>query len=192
MDIKNPGKLIIWLLKLESHIKTKRYRDFCDKLRLRGNESVLEFGCVWGRNTIELAQRLPRGILTCIDISAVWIEFTKKRLQDRFKNVELICGDIRGISCDIGSMDAIVIHHVLHDIAVEERLPTMQALMSWLKAGGKVYIKEPSKPGHGMSLEEIDDIITQCGLITVEKQIKRKFNFAVYCEDSLIGSNQTK
>ncbi len=180
MDITKPSKFMMALLKLESKIKTKRYSSFCGKLGLKGNEKVLEFGCGWGGNTAELVKRLPGGSLLCIDLSKAWIDFTKKRLAGNYPNADFISGDIRKIASQAETMDAIVIHHVLHDIPPAERLSTMQALKRWLKPEGKVFIQEPSKAGHGMSLESIRQIMSQSGLEMVEKQEAARFTFSAY------------
>lgn len=164
MDIANPGKFMLWLLKLESRLKSTRYSQFCEKLALNGNENVLEFGCGWGGNSLELAKRLPGGNLLCIDISPVWIEFTGNKLSKTYPKVRYLCGDITKLRAETETMDCIVIHRVLHDIPAEKRLDIIKSLKQWLKQQGEIYIKEPVKHGHGMPVSEIRDIFSKCML----------------------------
>lgn len=43
------------------------YKCYANRLNLQGNEQVLEVGCGGGNLSRFLAERLPRGKLTCIE-----------------------------------------------------------------------------------------------------------------------------
>ncbi len=163
MDITNPGKIAPYVFILESILAKSRYTKFADVIGLRGDETVLEFGCGWGAGARALAERLPKGKLICFDISTEWIAVTKRRLKI-FSNVRFILGDITKLAPEENCADIITIHYVLHDIPQPQRIPVMTALVKWLKPDGRIVLKEPTKKNHGMPAEEIRAIMKQVGL----------------------------
>jgi trans-aconitate methyltransferase len=55
-----------------------------DRVRLRGDETVLDAGCGTGRLTGELLQRLPRGRAVAVDLSSNMVQSARRELEPRF------------------------------------------------------------------------------------------------------------
>jgi trans-aconitate 2-methyltransferase len=54
-----------------------------DRLHLRGDEVVLDAGCGSGRVTLELAQRVPGGVVYAVDAAPSMVRHTAEALGDR-------------------------------------------------------------------------------------------------------------
>jgi ubiquinone/menaquinone biosynthesis C-methylase UbiE len=131
------------------------YRSFARSLGIRGKESVLELGCGTGRGSRHLAEVLDSsGHLTCLDTSAAICNEARRRLS-KWDNVEVMAGDIRKMNLMPGSQDIAVIHFVLHDIEPPARPDILLAVTKALKPTGKLYIREPTRPAHGIPVHEI-------------------------------------
>jgi ubiquinone/menaquinone biosynthesis C-methylase UbiE len=55
-----------------------------DRVRLRGDETVLDAGCGTGRLTGELLARLPQGRALAVDLSVNMLQAARRELQPRF------------------------------------------------------------------------------------------------------------
>src|SRR5260221_10129273 len=71
----------------ELYNRFRRYREepflaILERLKLRGDESIVDLGCGSGENTVELARRVPRGRAVGIDSSAAMIDAANKVLED--------------------------------------------------------------------------------------------------------------
>jgi ubiquinone/menaquinone biosynthesis C-methylase UbiE len=166
MSITEPSRTSVrvheffWLKLMKGY-----YRRFVDSFGLKGDEMVLDFGCGPGSTSKFIAQILERGggELTCFDLSKTWIERAKKHLS-RFSNVEYYVEDIRTWDEKDNYFDAVAIHFMLHDIDKSERDEVVRALAEKMKTGARLFIREPTKEGHGMSPEEIRDLMSKNGL----------------------------
>jgi trans-aconitate 2-methyltransferase len=70
----------------ELYNRFRRYREepflaILERLKVRGDESIVDLGCGSGENTVELARRVPRGRAVGIDSSAAMIEAANKVLE---------------------------------------------------------------------------------------------------------------
>jgi len=99
-----------------------------------------------------------------VDVSDYWIAKAAKRLR-KYSNVECKAGDIRVLDIPNSSFGVISVVHVLHDIAPPDRQDTVQALSRKLKAGGRLFIREPIGKSHGMPAEEIRSLLSNGGLV---------------------------
>jgi len=139
----------------------------------QGDEQVIDFGCGGGPGTRCIAKHLTQGgKVLGIDISSVMIERAEKRLL-KYANAEAIQGDVRTLGLEKGAFDAITIVYVIHDIVPKERASIIEALVDLLKPGGKIWILEPTKEGHGMSVEEIRLLMNLAGLEETEHNNKK-------------------
>ena len=152
------------------------YNPYFKTFGLKGTERVLDFGCGGGAGSRCLADILSEtGHLTCVDVSSHWIAKTRKRL-DKYSNVECKAGDIRELDISDSSFDVISTMHVIHDIAPADRQDIVMTLSRKLKAGGIVFIKEPTKKSHGMPVEEIRATLSKAGLKEIEhKETKSEY-----------------
>jgi len=183
MSITEPSKTSIrmheffWLRLMKGY-----YRRHVDSFNLKGEEKVLDFGCGPGSTAKFIAQNLHKkgGELTCLDLSKIWIERVKKHLK-RFSNVEYHAGDIRKWDEKNDYFDAVTIHYMLHDIDKSERQEVLKALAKKIKTGAKLFIREPTKEGHGMQPEEIQELMSKSGLKETESNTSQiLFMGAVY------------
>jgi SAM-dependent methyltransferase len=146
-----------------SIISRTYYRPYVESLVLRGDERVLEYGSGPGTASKLLAQALPNGHLTCVDISRVWMGYMKK-VAGKYPNIDLMHGDIADLGIPAESYDAVFIHFVLHDIPAVTQRKNMSIVLGRLKKGGICYIREPTSPTHGIAPEEVRAIMRENGL----------------------------
>jgi 2-polyprenyl-3-methyl-5-hydroxy-6-metoxy-1,4-benzoquinol methylase len=166
MSITEPTKTSIrlheffWLKLMKGY-----YSRFVGSFGLKGDEMVLDFGCGPGSTSKFIAQILEKGggELTCLDLSEAWIERARKNLG-KFSNVEYYAGDIRKWDEKNDYFDAVAIHFMLHDVEKSEREEVVRALAKKMKAGASLFIREPTKEGHGMRPEEIRELMSKNGL----------------------------
>jgi len=139
------------------------YRPYIESLGLRGDERVLEYGSGPGAMSKLLAQALPNGHLTCVDISRVWMGYMKK-VAGKYQNIDLMHGDIADLDIPAESYDAVFIHYVIHDVPAGIQREKMSIILSKLRKGGKCYIREPTSPMHGIAPEKVRAIMRENGL----------------------------
>ena len=139
----------------------------------RGDEQVIDFGCGGGPGTRCIAKQLTQGgKVLGIDVSSVMIKRAEKRLR-KYANAEAIKGDVRTLGLEKGAFDVITIIYVIHDIVPKERASIIKALVDLLKPDGQIWILEPIKAGHGMSIEEIRLLMNLAGLEETEHSNKK-------------------
>lgn len=172
-DFDNPSLLF----KLEDFFKGflgfLLYHPFISLFKLKGNEQVLDFGCGGGAGAKYIIRKLnENGFVIGTDLSEYWIKRARKRLK-KYENVKCLQGDIRDLAIADKSHDVISIVHVIHDIPPEQRQKIVQTLAEKLKAGGNLFIYEPTRPSHGMSVEEIKSLMTKAGLKEMKSIVKK-------------------
>ena len=73
-------------------------RELIAKLKLRGDEHILDVGCGDGKVTAEIAAAVPRGLVVGIDASAEMISFARKTFPaSKIPNLKFQIGDARQI-----------------------------------------------------------------------------------------------
>lgn len=151
------------------------YKDYINSLGLKGNENILDFGSGIGIEASILAKRLSKsgGQLTCIDVSETWLNVVRKKLK-KLNNVHFIHGRVYEQDIVENIYDVVYIHFVLHDVEKEFQLKTISALSKILKSGGRLYIREPLNPNHGMSSENIRTLMSKAGLTEVKGEVYKK------------------
>jgi ubiquinone/menaquinone biosynthesis C-methylase UbiE len=108
------------------------------RLRLRGNEVVLDAGCGTGRLTVELLEALPGGRVVGADLSQNMLGSAREHLVPRFgKRVRLVACDLLYLPFE-GIFDGIVSTAAFHWVLDHDRLfaSLRQALVpgGWLEA----------------------------------------------------------
>ena len=140
----------------------------------RGDEQVLDLGCGGGIGTRCISDHLIRGgRVTGVDISSYFTAKAKRRLTAR-GNAEILRGEIGELNLAEEFFDLITITHVLHDIPRVKRSTTVQALAEVLKPGGRLWIWEPTRPSHGMGVDEIRALMGEAGLREISAQVGSK------------------
>jgi len=175
----DPTRIEIALVLLSSNLTRRlRYHRFIDDIGLKGDELVLDFGSGWGDNTRYISDALDDGgRVFALDISSTWQEIIRKRLKGR-NNIEYVNSDIRTARLPDSSFDVIVVHYVLHEVPLNERLLTVKELANKLKPGGFIHLREPTKEGHGVSAEDVRSLMSEVGLKESLK-VEKKSNFQV-------------
>lgn len=115
------------------------YRAFADRLPLNGEEQVLDFGCGMGTVAYYVARRLPKGYLTCMDISRRWMNACRRTLRN-YMNISIRKWESSEIANE--SFDVVYCHFVLHDIPESELKVVISALVKSLKTGGVLVFRE--------------------------------------------------
>ncbi len=103
-----PGIIEIFLTVASGMLFRGMYREYVDRLGLKGSEHVLDFGSGSGNPARFIAPRLAHGggHLTCVDISKKWMEVARKRLG-KYPNVEFKLGDIAALDIPNASYDIV-------------------------------------------------------------------------------------
>ena len=149
------------------------YRDYVNRMKLRGDEKVLEVGSGGGNLSRFLAKRLSKGKLICIDNSAYWINKTRNRLKG-YKNIGFKIEDILNLNI-VNYFDVVVFHYVLHDIVEKEK--AINVVSKSLKNKGTIYVREPRRKGHRISFEKIRRLMIKRGFL--EKASKEGYSFPI-------------
>lgn len=105
------------------------------RLRLTGDERVLDAGCGTGRDTARLLDLVPRGRVLAVDGSQRMLEQLRVRLADRLDRVQVLHGDLTEPLPVDGPVDAITSVATFHWIADHEGL--FANLASVLRPGGR-------------------------------------------------------
>ena len=150
-------------MRLETALSSILFRRYLRGLDLAGDERLLELGCGCGALTKHLARLLPTGRVTAVDTSEHWSSVARRRLRRR-RHVIVLTGDVRSLDLKPESFDAILVHFVLHDITGPDRPTVLATLASLLASGGTLYLREPTRPSHGISTEEIRRLLSDVGL----------------------------
>ncbi len=142
------------------------YRKYVDSMGLKGGENVLEFGPGSGKMSKYLARALPRGHLTIVDLSRVWIGVVQKKMV-KYPNVRIYQGKITGLPIADGAFDVVVASFVIHDVDEEERQKVVDALAAKVKKGGRMLVRDPElngRSGHGITGTELRRVMQNSGL----------------------------
>ena len=113
-------------------------RELIAKLKLVGDEHILDVGCGDGKVTAEIARALPRGSITGADTSPQMIEFAKKNFTTReFPNLRFRVMDARKIRFD-RQFDLVFSNAALH--WVDDHQAILRGMSAVLKPGGRLAI----------------------------------------------------
>jgi ubiquinone/menaquinone biosynthesis C-methylase UbiE len=132
------------------------YKNFVKYVNLKGDETVLDFGCGGGSSSKFIVKSLSsKGKLICNDTSSIWINKCKKRLK-KYHKIKFIADDLTKINrLEIEKVDVVYIHYVLHDLSEYKQNDIIRYLSKKVKNNGIICIKEPTKLSHGMRVEQI-------------------------------------
>ena len=161
MMIHEPTHLEMFLTRLPFLLYGKSvYKVFADRLPLEGSEQVLDFGCGMGTIAYYAAKRLPRGQLTCLDISERWLTACRRTLRG-YRNISFLHSETPALFQD--NFDVVYCHFVLHDISASELEQVVAALIKSLKPGGVFVFREPLNEAEKLSV--IKRLTEQSGLL---------------------------
>ncbi|HXX32498.1 MAG TPA: methyltransferase domain-containing protein [Myxococcaceae bacterium] len=109
-----------------------------DRLRLRGDETVLDAGCGPGKLTAVLAARLDRGRVLALDSSPQMLAVARRELARFGSKVELIQATLPDLPLP-GAVDAIVSTATLHWVLDHPAL--FRAFRDALRPGGQLELQ---------------------------------------------------
>ncbi|MGD1056481.1 MAG: class I SAM-dependent methyltransferase [Solirubrobacteraceae bacterium] len=113
-------------------------RDALERLRLEGDETVLELGCGSGRDTERLLEALPHGRVVAVDGSQQMLEQLRARLGDDGR-LQALHRDLRKPFDLEGPFDAVMSVATLHWLPDHEHVFTELARV--LRPGGRLVIE---------------------------------------------------
>jgi trans-aconitate methyltransferase len=113
-------------------------RESIARLKLRGDEHVLDVGCGDGKVTAEIARALPKGAVTGVDSSAPMIAFARATFAPRrFPNLDFHVMDARRIRLG-KTFDIVFTSSALH--WVDDHSAFLRGASSCLRPGGRLVV----------------------------------------------------
>jgi len=128
-------------------------RELIARLKLRGDESVLDVGSGDGKVTAEIAAALPRGRVLGLDGSPQMVEFARAHYDARrFPNLEFVCMDARRIELN-RCFDIVFSNAALHWI--EDHPAVLNGLSRIMRRGGRLIL---SCGGRGNAVDILEAV----------------------------------
>lgn len=106
------------------------------RLKLRGDETVLDAGCGTGRLTADLVEALPHGQVVGVDVSQNMLQAARKHLKEFGSRVSLLAADLKALPfCQV--FDVIVSTAAFHWVLDHDLL--FASLYRALRPGGRLH-----------------------------------------------------
>ncbi len=129
-------------------------RELIERLRLRGDESVLDIGCGDGKLTVEIARLAPRGYVVGLDSSPEMIYFARRNFpSERYPNLVWVLMDAEQMNFN-GVFDLVFSNSALHWI--KDQLSVLKKIKRSLKPSGRVMLR---LAGKGNALEVVEVLL---------------------------------
>jgi trans-aconitate 2-methyltransferase len=111
-------------------------RELIARLRLRGDEAILDVGCGDGKLTAELAAAVPRGSVLGVDANLEFINYAQQHYPPaRFSNLEFRQMDARQLKA-VRSFDVVFSNAALHWVA--DHRAFLKGCAHLLRPGGRL------------------------------------------------------
>ncbi|TVQ92754.1 MAG: methyltransferase domain-containing protein [Deltaproteobacteria bacterium] len=109
---------------------------------------VLDLGCGCGSHLLPMAERDPEGRYIGLDLSRAQIAVGEGMVHATgLENVQLMAGDIRDLSSELGRFDLIVCHGVYSWVPPDVRAAILRVLRQHLAAHGVAFLSTNMLPG---------------------------------------------
>ena len=143
-----------------------------DRLHLKNDSHVLEIGPGSGYFSIEVARRIPNGILELIDIQEEMLEKIRvKGVKYKLKNLRFKAGDAASLPYEDNVFDVIFMVTVLAEIDNKEAC--LKNIYRILKSGGILSITEQPGDPDSIPFLKLKDLLEGYGFKYVEKYNQR-------------------
>jgi trans-aconitate methyltransferase len=132
-------------------------KELIDKLKLQGNEAVLDIGCGDGKVSAALAARVPKGSVIGIDNSEEMITLASRNFpKTTYFNLSFKVMDARHLNFS-NQLDAAFSNAVLH--WVPEQGAVLEGVKKCLKAGGRLLFQMGGKGNTEEVFIVLDELI---------------------------------
>jgi trans-aconitate 2-methyltransferase len=122
-----------------SSVQQQWARELIGKLKLKGNEKLLDIGSGDGKVSAEIASCLPNGSIVGIDSSEAMVALAQSEYStDVFPNLRFQQGDASRLTFD-NEFDVVFSNATLHWIL--DHRPVLQGIYSSLKYGGNILLQ---------------------------------------------------
>ncbi len=152
----------------------ENYRRYFAGLGLQPTERVLDVGAGSGGCTHQLALLVPEGSVVSLEISERWSKIARGYLGE-LPNVEYVVGNGAQAQLVPASFDAANVHFMLHDVGAGERARLLRNVASALRPGGRLFMREPLKPPHGITFDDARGLAEDAGFEFVSRSEERVF-----------------
>lgn len=134
-------------------------KELIPKLKLQGNEELLDIGCGDGKITAELSKCLSQGRVVGIDSSTKMINLAQHTFpQKDYPNLSFQVMDARNLTFQ-AEFDRIFSNAALHWIA--DQKPVLQGIARCLKPSGRLLIQMGGKGNAQAVLGILDDLLVE-------------------------------
>lgn len=159
MRLSDPSSSFIWNPADYHRSSPAQYqwaRELIGKLRLSGEEHLLDLGCGDGKVTAEIALHVPGGKVTGVDNSPEMIRFAMDHFpRQQFPNLSFVRMDARALSLS-EEFDVVFSNAALHWIA--DHTPVLAGISHCLRPGGRLLIQMGGK-GNADSVFGVLDVL---------------------------------
>ncbi len=108
-------------------------------LDLRGDEHVLDVACGTGHASLALAPRLPKGLITAVDLSPGMLDQARKKAAAlNIRNIDFAERDMQELGFPAGTFDAVICAFGIFFVMDMET--QLAHIASMVKPGGRVMI----------------------------------------------------
>jgi trans-aconitate methyltransferase len=134
-------------------------RELIEKLRLRGDEHVLDIGSGDGKVTAELARRVPKGVVLGIDSSEGMVRFAREKFQGaEYNNLRFEMMDARALTFK-GGFDVVFSNATLH--WVTDHRPVLAGIKNSLNPAGRILLQMGGKGNASEVVEAIEAVLAR-------------------------------
>jgi trans-aconitate 2-methyltransferase len=134
-------------------------RELIEKLRLGGNERVLDLGCGEGKVTADIAARLRGGEVLGLDISPAMVSFAREHYpKELYPNLLFTVGDMLNLQFE-REFDVVFSNAALHWVSDHGRV--FSGIRRALRPGGRVLLQMGGKGNAAPVLAIVDEMRTE-------------------------------
>ena len=134
-------------------------------LSLKAGTRVADIGCGRGYFTFRLSDAVgPQGKVFAVDVDQEALGAVREQsAREHRTNIEVVA-DVQGAGLPAGSVDAVLLCLVLHEVPAAQRLPLVQSAVRAVKPGGLLFIVDWRK-SHDVKFDPYEKLIPREDLL---------------------------